>query len=224
MPVSEQTVAPPAPRRRPSPNPGQGEIVLRPRAQILAQARLVAAALTVPILAAMLWFSIPRGTWLRVLVALAFVTAIYCLGWYLVRSARICLSHDGMVERGFFRRDNRIPAKRIAAVLVVDVYRGSTAETDRQLFVVDAAGELLMRMRGQFWSAEDMDTVAAAFGVPVRRPEDPLTWRGLRTQSPELLYWFERFPLAGGLSVAGVLALLALVLILLMSPDVFVLR
>ncbi|MCS5496044.1 hypothetical protein NY547_02165 [Cnuibacter physcomitrellae] len=222
--MSEQTVAPPVPRRRRGDVAGHGQIVLRPRAQILAQARLVGAALTVPILAAMLWFSIPRGTWPRVVVALAFVLAIYLLGWYLVRSAQICISHDGLIERGVFRRDNRVPAKRIAAVLIVDVYRGSTAETDRQLFVVDAAGDLLLRMRGQFWSVEDMDTVSAAFGVPVRRSEDPVTWRGLRTQSPELLYWFERFPLAGGLSVAGFLALLALALILLMSPEVFVLR
>jgi hypothetical protein len=220
--VSEQTAAPAARRRRGS-GAQRGETVLHPRSQIVAQARLVAAALTLPILAAMLWFSIPRGTWPRVLVALAFVAAVYLLGSYLLRSAAISISRDGIVERGFFRRDNRVPAKRIAAVVLLEVYRGSTAETERQLFLVDAAGMLLLRMRGQFWSADDMETVAAAFDVPVRRSDDPITWRGLRVQSPELLYWFERFPVAGGLSIAGLVAFLALVLILLMSPESLVL-
>jgi hypothetical protein len=197
--------------------------VLRPREQISSQTRLVVAALTLPILAAMLWFSIPRGTWPRVIIAFLFVAALYAIGTWLLRGVSIRIERDALVERGFFRHDNRIPAKRIATALVIDVYRGVSAETHRQLFVLDTSGELLLRMRGEFWTDDDIDAVASAYDVPVRRMPDPITAARLRAESPDLLYWFERWPWVGGLSVVGAISLLALVLIALMSPSSLVL-
>lgn len=198
-------------------------VVIRPRVQIIRQTRLAAAALILPVFAAMLWFAIPRGTWLRVAIAFAFVLALYLAGAALLRGVSIRLGPDGLVERGFFRRQNRIPAKRIAAAVVIDVYRGVTAETNRQLFLVDTTGELLVRMRGEFWTNEAIETVAAAYGVPVRRAVDPVTTVRLRNDHPELLFWFERWPWAGRLAIAGVIALLALILIALLSPEALVL-
>ena len=192
--------------------------IVRPRAQLVAQTRLVAAALILPIMAAMLWFAIPRGTWPRVIIAFAFVLAIYATGAALLRAVSIRLDHDAIVERGFFLRENRIPAKRVASAVILDVYRGASSETSRQLFLLDSAGVLLLRMRGEFWSNDDIETVATAVDVPVRRRPDPLTSAQLRAELPELLYWFERWPWAGRLAAAGVIALLALVLIALMSP------
>lgn len=198
-------------------------VLLKPRVQIIRQTRLAAAALILPVFAAMLWFAIPRGTWLRVIVAFAFVLALYLVGAALLRGVSIRLSTDGLVERGFFRRQNRVPAKRIATALVVDVYRGVTADTDRQLFLLDSSGELLVRLRGEFWSNEDIDRVAAAFDVPVRRASDPVTAAQLRRDRAELLSWFDRWPWAGRLAMAGVIALLALILIALLSPEALVL-
>ena len=191
---------------------------VRPRAQIARQTRLVVAALTLPIFAAMLWFAIPRGTWPRVIIAFVFVLVLYLAGVAMLRAVSIRIGHDGLVERGFFVRVNRIPAKRIALAIIVDVYRGATTETTRQLFLLDGAEVLLLRMRGEFWSNEDIETVAAAFDVPIRRRGDPVTAASLRAEMPELLYWFERWPWVGGLAVAGAISLLALVLIALMSP------
>jgi hypothetical protein len=196
--------------------------VVRPRVQIIRQTRLAAAALILPVFAAMLWFAIPRGTWPRVIIAFAFVLALYFLGAALLRGVSIQVNGDGLVERGFFRHQNRIPAKRIATALVVDVYRGSTAETNRQLFLIDSTGELLVRMRGEFWTNDDIEAVAAAFGVPLRQAADPITAAQLRRDLPELLYWFERWPWAGRLAIAGTIALLALILIGLMSAEVLV--
>jgi hypothetical protein len=193
-------------------------VSVRPRSQIYGQTRLVAAALTLPIFAAMLWFAIPRGTWPRVIIAFAFILALYLVGLALLRAVRIVIERDALVERGFFF-SNRIAAKRIATALVVDVYRGVSTETNRQLFLLEGSGGLLLRMRGQFWSDEEIAKVAAAFDVPVQGPEDPITTTQLRTEMPELIYWFERWPWVGGLSVAGAIALFALVLIALMSPS-----
>lgn len=192
--------------------------IVRPRAQIFSQTRLVAAALILPIFAAMFWFAIPRGTWPRVIIALVFVVVVYTAGSLLLRGVSIRIGHDGLIERGFFVHDNRIPAKRIATALVLDVYRGATTETNRQLFLLDSSGELLMRMRGEFWSNDDIEVVASAFDVPVQRRDDPITSVTLRAELPDLIYWFERWPWVGGLAIAGAISLLALVLIALMSP------
>ena len=192
--------------------------VLRPRAQIFSQTRLVAAALTLPLFAAMLWFAIPRGTWPRVLIAFVFVVAVYAVGAALLRGVSIRIERDAVVERGFFVRENRVPAKRIASAVMLDVYRGSTSETTRQLFLLDSTGALLLRMRGEFWSNEDLERVATAFDVPVRRGPDPITAAQLRERFGELIYWFERWPWVGGLAMAGAISALALILIALMSP------
>lgn len=191
---------------------------LRPRSQLIRQTRLVVAALTLPILAAMLWFAIPRGSWPRVIIAALFILALYLAAVALLRGVSIRLERDGLVERGFFVHQNRVPAKRVATALIVDIYRGATAETTRQLFLLDTTGERLLRMRGEFWSNDDIDAVATAFGAPVQRLDDPITADRMRTEMPELIYWFERWPWAGRLTVAGTIALLTLVLIALMSP------
>jgi len=200
---------------RPSADTGK---LVRPRAQIFSQTRLVAAALILPVFTAMFWFAIPRGTWPRVVIALLFVVALYAAGAALLRGVSIRVTHDGLIERGYFIHNNRIPAKRIATALVVDVYRGASTDTNRQLFLLDSTGELLLRMRGEFWSNDDIDAVTHAFDVPVQHRQDPVTAVRLRTEMPELLYWFERWPWVGGLAVAGAIALLALLLIALMSP------
>jgi hypothetical protein len=197
--------------------------VVRPRDQISSQTRLVAAALVLPILAAMLWFSIPRGTWPRVIIAFLFIALLYLAAAWLLRGVSIRIERDGLLERGYFRHANRIPAKRIATALILDVYRGVSTETNRQLFLLDSSGELLLRMRGEFWSNDDIEAVAGAFDVPVRRMADPITAARLRSESPDLVYWFERWPWVGGLCVAGAISLLALLLIALMSPASLVL-
>jgi len=213
----------PADRDRPYPDrvsvqTGVSTRVLRPRAQILAQARIVVAALTLPIFTAMLWYAIPRGSWPRVVIAFGFVLLLYAAAVMLLRSVSISIERDAIVERGFFAR-SRVPLKRVATAIVLDVYRGPSTETTRQLFLVDTSGELLLRLRGEFWSADDIDTVAAAVDVPVRRRLDPVTAVSLRREMPELLYWFERWPWVGALAAAGGIAALALLLIGLMSPT-----
>jgi len=206
------------------PNPSsRTDRVLRPIAQLHGQTRLVTAALLIPVFAAVFWFSIPRGTWPRVFVALLVVTAVYATASFLLSRVSIRIAHDCVSERGFFTT-NRVASKRIESVLIITAYRGQSLETVPQLFLLDTTGEALLRMRGQFWSTDSIEAMASAFDVPVRRIEEPLTRTELRRDYSSILYWFERWPWLGGAVAAGTIAALSLVLILLMSPETLVVR
>jgi hypothetical protein len=194
-------------------------LVLRPIHQLRGQSRIVSAALVLPVFAAVLWFSLPRGTWPRVLVAFAVVAIAYVVATSLLSRVLISVTHDGIVERGFFARSNRVPLKRIASVLVVTVYRGQSLDTAPQLFVLDSAGELLLRMRGQFWGREGIDDLISALDVPVRRVEEPISRATLRRDFSGIIYWFERWPWLGAICLAGGIAAASILLILLMSPE-----
>jgi hypothetical protein len=191
--------------------------LLRPAAHLRGQARVIAAALLIPVFAAVFWFSIPRGTWPRVIVALAVVTAVYALAAFLLSRVSISLARDGVVERGFFLT-NRVPSKRIESVLILNTYRGHSLDTVPQLFLLDTNGLALLRMRGQFWSSDSIETMANAFDVPVRRIDDAVSAAVLRRDYRGLLYWFERWPWLGALVLTGSIASLSLLLIVLMSP------
>ncbi|CAD5991973.1 hypothetical protein [Agreia sp. COWG] len=192
--------------------------VVRPIPQLHGQTRVVTAALLIPVFAAVFWFSIPRGTWPRVIVALLVVTAVYALASFLLSRVCITIGPDGISERGFFSR-TRIPAKRIESALIVNTYRGQFLETAPRLFLLDTHGDVLLHMRGQYWNRDSIEAVATAFDVPVRRLEEPITRAELRRDYLPLLYWFERWPWLGGIILAGAIAALSLVLILLMSPQ-----
>ncbi|WP_052521487.1 hypothetical protein [Agreia bicolorata] len=197
--------------------------ILRPIAQLHGQTRLVTAALLIPVFAAVFWFSIPRGTWPRVFVALLVVSAVYAAASFLLSRVSIRLAHDCVSERGFFT-SNRVASKRIESVLIITAYRGQSLETVPQLFLLDTNGDALLRMRGQFWSTDSIEAMAAAFDVPVKRIEEPLTRAELRRDYSPILYWFERWPWLGVAVSAGTIAALSLLLILLMSPENLVVR
>jgi hypothetical protein len=86
----------------------------------------------------------------------------------------------------------------VGQVLLLDLYQGgSTLDTHPQLFIRGHDGRLLLRMRGQFWSRESMERVAEEFDVPLTMTPNSMTLSELRRKTPELLYWFERFPRLG---------------------------
>jgi hypothetical protein len=194
-------------------------LTLRPIHQLRGQSRIVSAALVLPVFAAVLWFSLPRGTWPRVVVAFAVVAVAYTVATYLLSRVSISVTRDGIHERGFFVRSNRVPMKRIASVLVVTVYRGQSLDTAPQLFVLDSAGELLLRMRGQFWGRDGIDDLIAALDVPVSRVDEPVSRARLRRDFTGIIYWFERWPWLGAICLAGGIAAASILLILMMSPE-----
>lgn len=198
-------------------------IILRPLPQLSGPTRLVTAVLILPVFVSVFWFSIPRGTWLRVLVALIVVSLVYAVASRLLARASIRVTADCVSENGLLTGRIRVPAKRIVSLVILETYRGDTLDTELQLFAFDPAGERLFRMRGPYWSRESIEIMAAAFDVPTRRLEGPITRMELRRRYHSSLYWFERWPALGVMCVVGFIAALSLVLITLMSPGLLVL-
>ncbi len=170
------------------------ETVLRPFRYLFTRGVIAILALTTPVFAVLYWLSIPTGGWPLVLIAHLLVVAATVLGVYSFLSVTITVGTDGVRERGFFGRVVTVRPAEVGSVLLVQLYESSTLDTLPQLFITGLDGRLLIRMRGQFWSLEDMERVAEELDIPVTRPQDSMTLAQLRRTSPELLYWFERVP------------------------------
>lgn len=168
------------------------EVVLRPHRHLFLRGIIAILALTTPVFAVLYWLTIPGGGWPFVLLAHLIVIAATVVGVASFLNTTIVLGPSGVRERGFFGRTVRVAPGEPGAVIMVKVYEGSTLDVLPQLFVASAEGRLLIRMRGQFWSAEDMERVAEELDVPVTRPVEPMTPSQLRQTWPRLLYWFER--------------------------------
>jgi len=169
---------------------------LRPRRTLARSVGLTLAALAFPLIAVDLWALQPRGDLGIVTAVVAVLLGCAVIAWRRYRRTEVLMSELGIVERGFFGQVQSIAGRDIAGVIRLELYRGATLDTTRQLFVVDGRGRCLFRMRGTFWDTTTMDRVAGVLGVEeVVRPE-PATLAELRASDPELLYWFERLPFA----------------------------
>jgi hypothetical protein len=165
---------------------------LRPHGDLLKQASFAFLALVTPLSAALYWLTIPNGPWLAVLIAQGVATVAF--GWGLIAWLRteIWVDRKAVSERGFFGRSSTVPVSEIARVVMLELYQSGALDTHPQLFLVDASGCVLVRMRGQFWSRAAMETVADTLGKPVERVPQSVTLRDLNRARPELLHWFER--------------------------------
>ncbi len=172
-------------------------MVLRPHAHLFTSGIVAVLALTTPVFAVLYWLTIPDGGWPLVLaihIVVVLATVLAMLAYF---GTTIQILPDSVRERGFFGRVTDIRPGMVGSVVLLNLYESSTLDTLPQLFVTDVDGRLLLRMRGQFWSREDMERVAEELDVPVTTRSESITLTELRRDSPELLYWFERFPRVG---------------------------
>ncbi|MGO4692582.1 hypothetical protein [Glaciibacter sp. 2TAF33] len=149
-------------------------------------------ALVTPLFGALYWLTIPDGVWPVVLTAQVVVTIIFASGLVAALRAVIWVDRAAVTERGFFGRVSTFARNDIGGIVILELYRSGALDTQSQLFLTDPNGCLLLRMRGQFWSREAMETVADVLGVPVERVPEPMTLLELRRERPELPFWFER--------------------------------
>ncbi|WEO77923.1 hypothetical protein BJQ94_02440 [Cryobacterium sp. SO2] len=166
--------------------------MLRPHGHLLRQTTLSILAFFAPVFAVLYWLTIPLGEWVP--VAIAQVVVMLAAGIGIVGFLRTCIWVDdtGISERGFLGQLSSFPSAQVASVVVLELYQSGAIDTHPQLFVTGEDGQLLVRMRGQFYSRGAMETVADELGVPVVRVPDPMTLTELNRLRPELLYWFER--------------------------------
>ena len=180
---------------------------LRPNSSIFRQGLLASIVFMTIVFVVLYFLTIPDGPWqlvlgMQVVISLAVTFATW--GYF---SATIWVSPDEISERGFFGRRQRFPVASVDSIVLATI-SGSGGELQRQLFVRDAAGRLQVRMRGQFWPPEALDTVVRTLKVPVVRIEEVTTIAELRRQYPDLLFWFERHPrIAIGVTAATALVI-----------------
>ncbi|TFD76311.1 hypothetical protein [Cryobacterium psychrophilum] len=153
---------------------------------------LMFLAFCVPIFTVLYWLNAPTGTWLLVLIPQALVTLIYVLSMIAGHRVMISVNATEISERGFLRPFTAFPRAILGRVVLLDLYTSSSLDTIPQLFVTDTDGKLLVRMRGQFWSHDDMEALADDLDIPVMHVPEPVTLADLNRLRPELLYWFER--------------------------------
>jgi hypothetical protein len=134
----------------------------------------------------------PSGEWPIVLAWQAVATALVIAGCARYFFVAMWVSAESVGERGFFTPGRDYPISRVARVVRARIFRHGSDEVE-QLFVCDAQGRCLIRMRGQFWANREMNALTEALGVPVAVLPDVVTLRELSREHPRLAYWFERF-------------------------------
>ncbi len=184
---------------------------IRPLSSLFRQGLLGSIVFITIVFVVLYFLTVPNGPWTLVLslqVVAMVVVGLAAWGYF---SATIWVSPTEVSERGFFGTRRRFPVAEIDSILLATT-AGSGGELQRQVFIRDAAGRLLVRMRGQFWSPESMDAVVTTLPVPVVKIDEVTTIKELRQQYPQLLFWFERRPVLALAVTAGVSLLIGVVL------------
>ncbi|HEY9425261.1 MAG TPA: hypothetical protein VIP54_10730 [Microterricola sp.] len=159
---------------------------------MFTQSMLAAAALLVPVFAVLYWLTIPSGTWLLVVVAKVLVVGILIyLGSVFYRTS-VRVSPTGVRETGFAGPRRYIPRDEVEYVLFVSFYRGHTLDTENHLFIVGHDGDTLLRMRGRYWTTDDMRRVIEVLGAPATIIDEPQSINDFMRENASLLYWHER--------------------------------
>jgi hypothetical protein len=171
-----------------------GALRLRPNPLLFRQAIAALLAFAIPAFGVVYFVTVPDGAWLPVLVTQAAVSATFLLATWAFFRVGIWVHPDAIVERGFFGAVIRVRSEQIASTVLVHTYYGGGAETVPQFFVCDHDGRQLVRMRGQFWSPENMATVRDTLGVPTSELTEGVSTKDILEHYPGLLYWFERRP------------------------------
>jgi len=191
--------------------------VLRPHSFLIRQGLIASIAFLTPVFLVLYFQSIPNGPWPAVLATQVIATlAVTIASWRYYASA-IWVSPDEITERGFFTTKRTFARTEVASAYLCYTFTGPYTAPIPQLFVRDAEGKQLVRMRGQFWSRETMDTVVETLRVPLTIQPEPVSIAELRRASPQLLYWFERHPVWALIALLLMAAALGGVLLLVLQ-------
>jgi hypothetical protein len=188
-------------------------VLLRPHGHLFRQGVIASIAFMVPVFVVLYFLTIPRGTWAAVIVTQVLASAVVGLAAVAFFRVGIWVDAHGLTERGFFGFKRHVPIEEIGSIVRADTFDASGTRTFPQLFVCNHDGRQLVRMRGQFWSRESMDTVIRTLDVPFDPFAQALSTSELRSDHPDLLYWFERHPVLAALSFALATAALGALLL-----------
>jgi hypothetical protein len=121
--------------------------------------------------------------------------------WGHLRYSRIVVTPDEIVVRGFVAR-RRVPRAPAARVVRANVVQPRAGIVD-MVFVLDAAGGLLVRIYGRHYRRADIDRLVAFLGLPSVVPDGLVTANQLSTLYPGIVPWYEAHPVRLGLYAAA---------------------
>ncbi|WP_375401391.1 hypothetical protein [uncultured Amnibacterium sp.] len=125
----------------------------------------------------------------------------------------LVLTDGGVTECRLIGRRRTTPSTHVRSALVLPLIDDRTVRTHPQLFLLDEQGRTRLRMRGQFWSEQQITLVANHFDVPVTRQAEPVSLPELRQSRRQLLSAAERHPILAVLLTGVTTVLLAFVAI-----------
>lgn len=159
-------------------------------------------ALFVPVYATS--FAVAAGTRHYGAVALASGITLLAIAAIALGFSRVglVLHPDGLTEYGLLSRARFTPLSRIASAATVRLYDPQTLDSWHQLFLLDDRRRTLVRLRGKYWSDEQIRTVANHAGARIEQSEEPMTLPDLRRARRAQLYWFERHPVLYVIAIA----------------------
>lgn len=176
---------------------------LRPQSSLFRQGLVASLVFMTPVFVVLYELTVPNGPWRLVLAVQVIAMGAVTLASIRFFATGIWVDSMGLRERGFFGRTTFVPIAEIGSLISAETFSGTEAEASPQLFLCDHEGRQLVRMRGQFWSRENMNVVIATLDVPHTTLEDAVSRRELQTSHPGLLYWFERRPVLAALAFTG---------------------
>ncbi|WP_146070678.1 hypothetical protein [Cryobacterium sp. M91] len=161
--------------------------VLRPRERIISHAIIAALALFIPLFLVLYWLSIPRQTWPFVLEIQCGFTALGVIFGLGVSKMALRVTPDRLSVRSLLGRETHVATADIGSVVLVELYQSGTADCLPHLYLLDAAGDVLVHLSGQIWSRSTIESAIDQLGVAVLRPPDPLTVAELGQLRPQLV-------------------------------------
>ncbi|GAB3127510.1 hypothetical protein [Glaciibacter psychrotolerans] len=194
--------------------------LLKPRRNLWQSAWVGCVVLTLPIFGSLYLLTIPHGTWVPFALAHAALVLLFALAAARLRGAGIRLLPSGIRERAYFSRMVFTPVDRIDSVIVVKLRDTYSDDVAPQLFIVDAQGRTLLRMRSQMWYPDDFTTAIHYYSVPVQSVEPVLSWAELRQSYGGNLSRWERHPVVTILAAAVVFMLVTVPFVLAVLPVI----
>lgn len=193
------------------------ETHLRPQSSLFRQGLVASLVFMTPVFVVLYELTAPTGPWRLVLAVQVIAMGVVALASIRFFATGIWVDTTGLRERGFFGRMTIVKVAEIGSLISAETFAGSDAEASPQLFVCDHEGRLLVRLRGQFWSRENMDVVIATLDVPHTTLQDALSRSELQESHPGLLYWFERRPLLAALAFTGATGIFGVIAMLVLN-------
>ncbi len=166
--------------------------VLRPRRKLVKRSIIAALSLLVPVLIVLYWLTIPRNTWIFVAAVQFGLTLLGVIAVFGARRVCVTVAAGRLESRNLLGRVTNFGTAEIASVVLVELYQSEMVETLSHLYLLDSAGDVLLRLRGQVWPRSGLENISDALGVRVVRPPDPLTVSELGRLRPRLVHRWTR--------------------------------